>query len=109
MFIRIYQINLDRDVERTAFESLEWLERATGRREVNSGLYEMVYEGDVACNGLEGVFRIFNMEHPTDYTARSLSVSDIVEVVQDEKYERGFYFCDSFEFVKVEFHPEQAV
>jgi hypothetical protein len=48
---------------------------------------------------------MFNRSHPQGYKARSLSVSDVVEVVADEKIKPGFYFCDIFGFQKVEFDP----
>ncbi len=82
MRIRIYQINLDRDVDRVAFESLDRLERYQGSSKINSSVYDKVYEGEVDCNDLEAVFEKFNMDHPDDYRGRSLSVSDIVEVVE---------------------------
>ena len=110
MKIRIYQIDLDRDVKRVAFESLERLERYQGSSEVNSSLYDMVYEKEVDCKGLEDVFRVFNLNHPKDYCARSLSVSDVVEVVESNQDagspEPGFYFCDSVGFEKIPFAPE---
>lgn len=62
-----------------------------------------------SCKGdfksLEDVFGAFNFNRPDDYHARSLSVSDIVEVKTAENMEPGFYFCDSFGFQKVDFEP----
>ncbi len=81
MRIRIYQINLERDIDRIAFESLDRLERYQGSGEINSSIYDKVYEGEVDCSDLEAVFEKFNLDHPEDYRGRSLSVSDIVEVV----------------------------
>ena len=109
MKIRIYQINLERDTNRVAFESLELLERYQGSREIDSAIYDKTYEADVSCKSLEDVFRRFNLEHPADYSGRSLSVSDIVEVVEDEKLMPGFYFCDSVGFEQVAFDPEKTI
>ncbi len=81
MMIRIYQINMDRDADRIIFESLDQLERYQGSSEINSAIYDMVYECDANCNDLEAVFEKFNMDRPEDYRGRSLSVSDIVEVI----------------------------
>ncbi len=47
MKIRIYQINLERDTDRIAFESLDRLERHQGSGEINSSIYDKVYEGEV--------------------------------------------------------------
>lgn len=85
MKIKIYQINMERDTERIAFESLELLEQYQGSKEINSTLYDMVYEGEVDCAGLEDVFQMFNLDHPEGYKGRSLSVSDVVEVVEAPK------------------------
>ena len=51
---------------------------------------------------------MFNLEHPEDYRGRSLSVSDVVEVVEAEAVKPGFYFCDSVGFESVSFDPEAA-
>ena len=64
MQINIYQINLDRDHDRHAFESMDDLERYHGSKEIDSSVYDMVYEGEVDCAGLEDVFQMFNLEHP---------------------------------------------
>lgn len=85
MKFRIFQINMDRDKDRVAFQDLEHLEQFQGSPEINSAVYDMVYERDMGCSGLEELFRVFNLEHPGDYTGRSLSVSDIVEVVESPK------------------------
>ncbi len=82
MKIRIYQISMERDTDRIAFESLDRLERYQGNSEINSSIYDKVYESEVDCTDLEAVFEKFNMDHPEDYRGRSLSVSDIVEVVE---------------------------
>ena len=106
MQIRIYQINMERDQNRVAFESLELLEQYQGSTRIDSSIYDQVYEGDVDCAGLEDVFRMFNLDHPVEYHGRSLSVSDIVEIVQAPKLKPGFYFCDSIGFKQIEFDAE---
>lgn len=61
--------------------------------------YNNIYENDLNnwdvaetddINMLEIIYSIFNGRHPEDYTGRSISVSDIVEL------NNKFYFCDSF-------------
>ena len=105
MKIRIYQINLERDTDRVAFAGLSCLDRYQGSAEINSTIYDNIYEGEVACKTLEDVYRMFNLEHPADYTGRSLSVSDIVEIVEDGEIKPGFYFCDTIGFQQVDFQP----
>lgn len=66
--------------------------------------YIKVYEGDYEDEGaceygfpevLESLFEIFNLNHPDDYEARSLSVSDIVVL------DGTPYYCDSFGWKEV--------
>ena len=49
--------------------------------------YELVYTGALTKDGsqiekLEDLYRIFNIEHPQDFTGHSLSISDIVALKQ---------------------------
>lgn len=108
MNIRIFQINPGRDVDRVAFQDLERLPQYQQSAGINSALYDCVFEGDVDCGTLEDVFRMFNLEHPPEYTGRSLSVSDIVEITPDQSLDAGFYFCNSIGFERVEFDPTLA-
>lgn len=107
MHVRIYQINPDRDTNRVKFEGYSEIERYQGSFDIESNIYDMVFDGDVECKNLEEVFAKFNMERPEGHKGHSLSVSDIVEVVSGE-YEPGFYYCDRIGFVKVEFEADKA-
>ena len=46
MYIKLYQINLDRDVNRVAFEGMDYLNRFAGGN-LDSSIYDLVYEGQV--------------------------------------------------------------
>lgn len=46
-------------------------------------IYGCVYDGDLQTDDLEEIFAILNIEHPDDYKGHSLSVSDIVELEDD--------------------------
>ena len=106
MDIKIYQINLSRDDDRIAFLGHSQLERFQESAEVNSGIYDKVFEGAVEADTLEGVYQMFNCDCPDGFRGHSLSVSDVVEIVGDK--DAGFYFCDSIGFQRVEFDPDQA-
>lgn len=108
MKIRIYQINSDRDENRMMFLSHDRLERFQGSPEVDSKIYDKVYDKEVDCSNLEEVYTLLNIDHPEDYRGRSLSVSDVVEVYESDAIPQGFYFCDSFGFKQVTFHPEKC-
>lgn len=107
MKIRIYQVNTDRDTKNIAFMRYESLPKFQGSNQINSSVYDKVFERDVNCKTLEDVYQKFNQNHPKGYKARSLSVSDVVEVIA-ENGESEFHFCDSFEFRKVDFEPEKC-
>lgn len=108
MKIRIYQINLERDTDKVAFMALDTLPKLQESESINSALYDRVYEADVDCSNLEDVFKLFNLNHPAAFAGRSLSVSDVVEIVDAPAIEAGFYFCDSVGFKRVDFDPAQA-
>jgi hypothetical protein len=59
--------------------------------------YELIYSDNITIKDtshhmyvLEDLLEIFNCEIPEDFTGRSLSVSDIIQL--DDKY----YYCDDF-------------
>ncbi len=115
MKIKIYQINLDRDKMLVAFEGAEALEALFGSFNIDSSIYDMVYSDEVECDDLEAVFQKFNFDYPENYTGRSMSVSDVIEVVDAgkpadsiEPVEPGCYYCDSVGFRKITFDAEQA-
>ena len=91
MKFAIHQVRLEDDAERVAFMPLSFVKMVHAYR------YAKVYEGEtnIAVETddkvvLEGLFHRFNCDHPADYRARSLSVSDVV-VLDDAR----IYFCDS--------------
>lgn len=108
MKISIYQISSERDKNCVCFMGLDSLAHFQGSEQIDSGIYNKVYDGEVACGNLEDVYRMFNLDHLADYRGRSLSVSDIVEIEDSDGAESGFYFCDSIGFQKVEFEPEKS-
>ena len=109
MKIKVYQINHDRDKPIRAYQSLRSLQRLFGSKEIVSDRYDKVFDGEVDCKTLDDVYRKFNLDHPTDYRGRSLSVSDVVEVVEPvSDLKKGFYFCDECSFEKVDFQPEKT-
>lgn len=106
MNIAIYQVNPDRDENNVAFLNYENLERFQGSAALRSEIYDKVFEGEVECGTLEEVYQTFNLDHPDGYRGRSLSVSDVVEVVGEEK--STFHFCDSIGFREVDFDPDMT-
>ena len=99
----IYQINVDRDTANVCFIGMESLEKIKGTKDVNAAAYDRVYDGKVDCISLENIYQEFNVDHPADYTGRSLSVSDVVEIRESDTLKPGFYFVDSIGFKKISF------
>ena len=52
----------------------------------------------------EQLFEKFNLNHPSNYAAHSMSVSDIVEIIDDNK--EYYYFCDDRGFVLLNDNPK---
>ena len=99
----IYQINVDRDTANVCFIGMESLEKIKGTKKVNAAAYDRVYDGKMDCISLENIYQKFNVDHPADYTGRSLSVSDVVEIRESDTLKPGFYFVDSIGFKKISF------
>ena len=81
MRINIYQIDSDKDTNRVKFEGYEETLKYGG---INPAIYKCVFHGDVDGD-LEAVYCTFNHpEHPGTFQGHSLSLSDIIEVVDTE-------------------------
>ena len=80
MRVKIYQIDLQRDKQRTAFMSLSETYQANSQASIDAGIYDEVFNADVEPMSLEEMFTRFNtVMHPL-YRGRSMSVSDVVVI-----------------------------
>ena len=94
MKIKIFQINQQRDKDNIKFMDLNYIREKVGYLTAN--IYDIVFSGDVNCQSLEEVYTAFNRDiRPEGFSGHSLSVSDVVQIIDSEEYEPGFYFCDS--------------
>ena len=81
----IYQLKRDDATADIRFMNSEYLrEKGIEPKYEN---YELIYTGALTQDGsqidkLEDLYRIFNIEHPQDFTGHSLSISDIVALKQ---------------------------
>ena len=100
MKIKLYQIAPEKDDKNLMFMSYEFTVLHGG---INAGSYELVFDGDLPAQTAEDVFRIFNLEHPSGYRGRSMSVSDIVWMEG-----LGYWFCDSVGFRQIQFSGEEC-
>lgn len=102
MRIKIYQINSERDENKVRFMALKHLREYQKNAEVDSSIYDEVFDGEVETSNLEEIFRQFNTEHHPLYRGYSLSVSDVV-VMEDNAY-----FCQPVGFEKIAFDESLA-
>lgn len=107
MKIALYQIIPELDTDRLMFNNLEYMHAAYGDK-LPAHLYEQVFCGEVEANYLEIVFAIFNTKFPQGYRGRSMSVSDVLEVIESPQ-ESKFYYCNSVGFTEVEFDKNKAM
>lgn len=96
MYIRIYQV---KEGEPCAFRPLSEVKKA------DPAVYMQVWDGRVEAKDLEKVFTIFNISHPEGYKGRSMSVSDVVGIMDDGTDEWTYYFVDTIGFTVVPFEP----
>lgn len=82
-----------------AFSRLDYWHR--NNIPVREDKYVKVYECDVPKETtLEDLYMIFNVKHPEDYKAHSMSVSDVVVEYEDDGAKTA-WFCDSFGFERI--------
>lgn len=66
MNVRIYQINMKRDSHNVAFMNYESLPKFQGSSEIDSSLYDKVFEGEVNCFTLKNSMRFSILNTPKD-------------------------------------------
>lgn len=68
---------------------------------VDKSNYDKVYESETECT-LEGLFEKFNINKPSDFKGRSLSMSDVVIL------DGVAYYCDAFGWEKIDFQRGES-
>lgn len=106
----IYQLKDDPELDNFRFEGTESLKRMGITKDNFDAVlpenYKLVYMGELTelqgqtqSETLEAIYTKFNIDHPADYKAHSLSVSDIVVLHEDG--ENRAHFVDSFGFTEL--------
>ena len=106
----IYQLKDNPELNTFRFQGTESLKRLGIIKDnfdaVTPENYKLVYMGELTelqgqtqSETLEAIYTKLNVEHPADYKAHSLSVSDIV--VLHENGENSAHFVDSFGFTEL--------
>lgn len=92
--IDIWQLKNNDEADKRAFMSYEFVTKVFGG--VDPRYYEHIY----TCNrdGIAAhpdcIFEEFNCNHPSDYTGHSLSVSDIIQITEEDGTIRTLYVND---------------
>ena len=107
MKIAIYQINPERDHNRVMFAGLGRLPLLQGNSLIDSAIYDRVFDGEVSCQNLEEIYRAFNTSRPDGHKGRSMSVSDVVEIIS-ENGASTFYYVQPIGFEIVDFEADRA-
>lgn len=95
----IFQLKNIKDTSSMLFLPYKMMEKINKGPHV--GNYDVVYVGGVESNDskneiLEGIFEIFNLDHPSDFKGHSLSVGDVVALKMNG--EISCHYVDTFGF-----------
>lgn len=107
MKIILYQIIPELDTKRLMYNCLENIMKSCGDT-FPAEIYEIVFSGDVEAKSCDDVWTIFNANLPEGYKGRSMSVSDVVEIIDSDNQSK-FFFCDSFGFKEIDFDKKKAM
>lgn len=102
MRVKIYQINSNRDTDRTHFLGSDERNNLFGETHIDPSSYDEVFNAVIDEENLEEIFRRFNTDYHPLYRGYSMSVSDVVVT------EEGAFFCDSIGFKPIEFDESQT-
>lgn len=105
MRIKIYQSKGDSN--KNQFMSYDF---TMARGGIDESLYKNVFYGDVDGDDLEDIYAIFNMDRVPTHQGYSLSVSDVVEVIdsENEMLNGRCFFCDSHGYKTIDFDTSKC-
>jgi hypothetical protein len=112
---RVYQLEFTNHAQTKpfAFAGIRSLHEA-GHEEPPASEYRLVHDANICCGikatdqeVLHRLYTCYNDDLPDDYHGRSISMSDVIELYDDEN--RRFFYCDTVGFAAVGFSPELAL
>lgn len=103
MRLKIYQIDVQKDKDRVVFLDHETTQSKGG---IDPSIYRCVYSGSMPADDEEDVFQMLNSGegYPGTYQGRSLSVSDVIENMDEGKCS----FCDFIGWKEIPFDTSQC-
>lgn len=106
MKIEVYQIDTDLDDNMVCFSPYDRLEELQCTKNIDSSIYTKVFSGETGCETLSDVYALFNLSPPVDHRGRSMSVSDVIAVIEEDT--TTYHYCDSYGFKEVQFEPKET-
>lgn len=100
--VRIWQLNADSDFS-MRFISFDEFKEKFGEPSKDS--YKAIFDGSLPTNNLDEIYEICNLNHPKGYQGHSLSMSDVVELYDENGSE--FHYVDRFGFKEITFQPSE--
>lgn len=102
MRVKIYQVNSDRDTNGVKFRGLDQEAVSQGEVQIDSSVYDEVFNAEMDFDGLQDLFIIFNTTGHPLHRGHSMSVSDVVVT------DKGAFFCNDIGFAQVDFDESQT-
>lgn len=110
---RVYQLDLEGiKTYPFAFRNIKAMHKA-GYQQPPAADYILVYDGTITCAKdsepkviLQDIYDLCNDVFPDGYLGHSLSMSDVLELYDEEK--RSYFYCDESGFTPVQFASETA-
>lgn len=100
----LYQMK-NETIQEKKYQMLDKLIEKFGKVDKND--YEKTYSDTIEDidkdQTLDNLYYKFNVIHPKDFTGRSMSVGDVVELEDAITHELNFYYCDLIGFKKIDF------
>ena len=101
--VRVWQLKPSSDFS-MRFISFDDFIRNFGEPKIDD--YKAVFDGEMPTNNLEIIYDICNVSIPSDYYGHPLSMSDIVELYDNEQ--SSFYYVDRVGFKEIDlFQPNE--
>ncbi len=102
--VRVWQLRHGFDVDCRFVSYAEMLERHGEPCPQN---YTVVFDGELPTNNLEEIYAACNLNHPNGYEGHSLSMSDVVELYDENG--STFHYVDRVGFQEIEFSDDSPV
>ena len=108
---RIYQLRFDKKNPTIpfAFGGIKKLHKE-GYEQPPARLYRLIYDGTLLCSDdedskerLQRIWEQYQDDLPEDYPGRSVSISDVLELYDEEN--RRYFYVDESGFCPVKFSP----